>query len=198
MCCTKPSALLDLCQWEFDQCHGGKRHHPSGDLPVAVCAFSELNTDQQRMEAFAKVLLSPLSLHNLPGTMMVHKLYCSLVPRLSPLRRGRTWEQGYSIVCSSKHDTPATWKLLQKMNPARVNSTYTTNYPMQYSWDLRTMLGSRKDPEFSYYWKRSNNAEGMTSCMHIDRGGYVLFSIKLMMMYGMMYAAFTRHLTWPF
>ena len=33
---------------------------------------------------------------------------------------------------SSQHDVSATWKLSEKMDPAG-NSTYTTNYPMQYS-----------------------------------------------------------------
>ena len=33
----------------------------------------------------------------------------------------------------SQHDISATWKLSKKMDPAGVNSTNTTNYPMQYS-----------------------------------------------------------------
>ena len=48
-----------------------------------------------------------------------------------------------NIDFSTQHDVSATWKLSEKMNPAGVNSTYTTNYPMQYSWDLRAVLGSR-------------------------------------------------------
>ena len=45
---------------------------------------------------------------------------------------------------SSEHNVSATWKLSEKMDQAGVNSTYTTNYPMQYFSDLITVLGSRK------------------------------------------------------
>ena len=38
-----------------------------------------------------------------------------------------------NIDLSSQHDVSATWKVSEKMGSARVNSTYTTNYPMQYS-----------------------------------------------------------------
>ena len=38
-----------------------------------------------------------------------------------------------NIDFSSQHNVSATWKLSEKMDPAGVNSTYTTNYPMQYS-----------------------------------------------------------------
>ena len=38
-----------------------------------------------------------------------------------------------NIDFSSHYDVSATWKLSEKMDPAGVNSTYTTNYPMQYS-----------------------------------------------------------------
>ena len=65
----------------------------------------------------------------LPGTMMVH-----------------------TIVCSSQHNCSATWKLLEKMDPAGVNSTYT-NYPMQYCWDLRAVLGSTLTPHLWWKWK---------------------------------------------
>ena len=104
----------------------GKGHHPQVILnkklqQIVVCAFSELNAGEQEWKAFATVMLSPL--HNLPGTMN-------------------------NIVCISQYNIPSTWKLSEKMDPAGVNSTYTTNYLLQYSWDLTAMLGSRKDPEF--------------------------------------------------
>ena len=38
-----------------------------------------------------------------------------------------------NIHFSTQHDVSATWKLSEKMDPAGVNSTYTTNYPKQYS-----------------------------------------------------------------
>ena len=38
-----------------------------------------------------------------------------------------------NIDFSSQHDVSATWKLSEKMDPAGVNSTYTSKYPMQYS-----------------------------------------------------------------
>ena len=39
----------------------------------------------------------------------------------------------FMVVCSSQHNFTATWKLIDKMNPARMKSTSTTNYSMQYS-----------------------------------------------------------------
>ena len=38
-----------------------------------------------------------------------------------------------NIDFSSQHEISATRKLSEKMDPAGVNSTYTTNYPIQYS-----------------------------------------------------------------
>ena len=51
-----------------------------------------------------------------------------------------------NIDFSSQHDLSATWELSEKME----EWTYTTNYQMQYSWDPRAVLGSRKT-EGSYW-----------------------------------------------
>ena len=69
-----------------------------------LCDFSELYPGEQEWEAFATVLLSPL--HNLAKD-----------------------NDDANIEFSSQQDVSATWKLSEKMDPERVNSTYTTNYP---------------------------------------------------------------------
>ena len=55
----------------------------------------------------------------------------------------------HCIVSSSQYDVPATWNLSEKMVPARVNSTSTTNYPMQYSLHFMAVLSSKTQ---GFYW----------------------------------------------
>ena len=61
------------------------------------------------MGSIATVLLSPT--HNLPGTNY----------------------DDVNIDFSSQYDVSATWSFSEKIDPEGANSTYTTNYPMQYS-----------------------------------------------------------------
>ena len=53
---------------------------------------------------------------------------------VSPLHKLSARDNGdANIDFSSQHNVSATWKLSEKMDPAGMNSTYTTNYPMQYN-----------------------------------------------------------------
>ena len=52
---------------------------------------------------------------------------------VSTTQSARDNDDDANIDFSSQHDVSATWKLSEKMDLEGVNSTYTTNYPMQYS-----------------------------------------------------------------
>ena len=75
---------------------------------IQARVHNTLDPGEQEWEAFATVLLS--SPQNLLGT-----------------------NYDANMDFSSQHDVSATWKLSEKIDPEEANSTYITNYPMQYS-----------------------------------------------------------------
>ena len=81
----------------------------------------------------------------------------SYVVSTTQFARDKLWWFKYRL--SSQHDVSATWKLSEKIDPEGMNSTYTTNYPMQYSWNLRVMLGSRKTKGWCWniFWNVHTN-----------------------------------------